>query len=337
MLPNGKFLVGEQLLTQDALLDPATLTWTMSGSAGKTDFNAEEGWTLLPDGSILTADVKNPPNAERYLPQRQRWINAGSTIVDLHSPPSEGCIKYGNGRCYFPPGEIGPAILRPDGTVFATGSTPTGSSTAHTAVYTPPTTLTGTGTWVPGPDFPRGDEAGDSFAALLTNGNVLVAGNSGTLYEFDGDSLKAGPSGYGALLDLPTGEVLVTGFSAELYKSTGTYDPSWAPTIASHPSAVTRGVSYQISGMQFNGLSQAEAYGDENETNTNYPLVRLTNVASGHVIYARTHNHSTMGVATGTKIVSTNFDVPETAETGATTLEVVANGIPSAPVTVTVN
>ena len=149
--------------------------------------------------------------------------------------------------------------------------------------------------------------------------------------------MKAGPSGYGALLDLPTGEVLVTGFSAELYKSTGTYDPSWAPTIASHPSAVTRGVSYQISGMQFNGLSQAEAYGDENETNTNYPLVRSTNVASGHVIYARTHNHSTMGVATGTKIVSTNFDVPATAETGATTLEVVANGIPSAPVTVTVN
>lgn len=142
VLPNGKFLVGDKLLTQDALLDPATLTWTMSGSGGKSDFNAEEGWTLLPDGSILTADVKNAPNAERYLPQRQRWINAGNTIVDLHSPPSEGCIKYGNNRCYFPPGEIGPAILRPDGTVFATGSTPAGSGTAHTAIYTPPTTLT---------------------------------------------------------------------------------------------------------------------------------------------------------------------------------------------------
>lgn len=188
-----------------------------------------------------------------------------------------------------------------------------------------------------GPDSPRGDDAGDSFAALLTNGNVLVAGNSATLYEFDGTSLKAGPAGYGALLNLPTGEVLVTGFTAELYKSTGTYDPSWAPTISSFPGTVSRGSSYRISGTQLNGLSQAEAYGDENETNTNYPLVRLTHQASGHVIYARTHNHSTMGVATGTKTVSTNFDVPATAETGATTLEVVANGIPSAPVTVTIN
>jgi hypothetical protein len=43
-----------------------------------------------------------------------------------------------------------------------------------------------------------------------------------------------------------------------------------------------------------------------------------------------------MAVATGTKIVSTNFDVPKTAETGASSLVVVANGIPSAPVNVTV-
>jgi hypothetical protein len=55
------------------------------------------------------------------------------------------------------------------------------------------------------------------------------------------------------------------------------------------------------------------------------------------VFYARTHDHSTMGVATGSKIVSTNFDVPSTAETGASTLEVVANGIPSIAVSITVN
>jgi hypothetical protein len=66
-------------------------------------------------------------------------------------------------------------------------------------------------------------------------------------------------------------------------------------------------------------------------------LVRITNTATGHVFYARTHNHSTMGVATGSAIVSTNFDVPSTMETGLSTLEVVANGIPSLAVTVTVN
>ncbi len=98
-----------------------------------------------------------------------------------------------------------------------------------------------------------------------------------------------------------------------------------------------RGASYQISGTQFNGLSQANAFGDEDETQTNYPLVRITNNATGHVFYARTHDHSTMGVATGSAIVSTNFDVSAGTETGASTLVVVANGIPSQPVSITVN
>jgi hypothetical protein len=61
--------------------------------------------------------------------------------------------------------------------------------------------------------------------------------------------------------------------------------------------------------------------------------VRITNQVGGHVFYARTHNHSTMGVATGSAIVSTNFDVPARAETGTSSLEIVANGIPSAAVT----
>jgi hypothetical protein len=38
-----------------------------------------------------------------------------------------------------------------------------------------------------------------------------------------------------------------------------------------------------------------------------------------------------MAVATGTKKVSTNFDVPASAEAGLSQLFVVANGIPSSP------
>jgi hypothetical protein len=77
--------------------------------------------------------------------------------------------------------------------------------------------------------------------------------------------------------------------------------------------------------------------GDEFDSHTNYPLVRITNKSTNHVFYARTHDHSTMGVQTGKTPVSTNFDVPSGAETGASKLEVVANGIPSKPVDVTVN
>jgi len=192
------------------------------------------------------------------------------------------------------------------------------------------------GTWTVGPDFPNGDNAGDSFAALLTNGNVLVEGDSGTLYTWDGTNFTAGLSAGGnSLMVLPTGQILIGGTA--VYNASGTYNPAWAPTITNSPSSVTRGSTYQISGTQFNGLSQASAFGDEYQTATNYPLVRITNNATGHVFYATTHDHSSMGVATGSTPVSTNFDVPTGMETGASSLVVVANGIPSVAVSVTVN
>ncbi|HVN03286.1 MAG TPA: kelch repeat-containing protein, partial [Bryobacteraceae bacterium] len=300
VLPNGYFLIGDKLTTSMAFLNPATLTWKVVGSTGKSDFFAEEGWTLMPDGTILTADVLNEPNSERYSPSTQSWASQGSTIVDLAAPSTSGPISYPGG-VYDPPGEIGPAILRPDGTVFATGASNSGP--AHTAVYHPGPTSTSEGTWTVGPDFPNSDSAGDSSAALLTNGNVLVLGVRGTLYEFDGTNLTATlrPARAGYLMVLPTGQVILTGGSIQVYNSTGTYSPSWAPAITSYPSTVARGTTYTISGKQFNGLSQAAAVGDEFQTATNYPLVRITNTGTGHVFYARTHNHSSMGVATGNK------------------------------------
>jgi Kelch motif protein len=335
VLPNGQFLIGKKLDMLVAARDPATLQWTAMASTGKSDFNAEEGWTLLPDGSVLTVDVQNAPNSERYLPSLQEWMSAGNTPADLHSPGS-GCLTYGGG-CYFPPGEIGPAVLRPNGTVFATGSAADGKA-GHTAIYTPPAILTDAGTWTAGPDFPNSDNAGDSYAVLLTDGHVLVEGDSGTLYEFDGETLTAGPEvGTGSsLLVLPTGEVIVGGSTVKIYTSSGQASAAWAPTITAAPTNVMRGATYTISGTQLNGLSQAAGFGDEDETATNYPLVRITNQATGHVFYAHTHDHSSMGVATGPAVVLTNFDVPTAMETGASSLVVVANGIPSASVSVTV-
>jgi len=333
VLPNGHFLLGSKFDKRVADLDPATLTWTNLTSAGKNDRNAEEGWTLMPDGSVLTYDVTKAPHSERYIPSQDKWLSAGSTIVDLHSPTTvQGCIPYGKHGCYYPPGEVGPGILRPDGTVFATGSGSNGGNgPGHTSVYNP-----STGKWTPGPDFPNNDNAGDSLAVLLPNGNVLVLGVSGTLYEFDGTKLTNDTVFAQPILMLPTGQVFAEGSVVEVYNPKGTYNPSWAPVITASPKTVTRGSTYKISGQQFNGLSQAAAFGDEDETATNYPLVRITNKSSHHVFYAKTHDHSSMGVATGTTSVFTNFDVPAAAETGASTIEVVANGIPSKKVNVTV-
>jgi uncharacterized protein (TIGR03437 family) len=240
--------------------------------------------------------------------------------------------------------------LRPDGTVFVVGAS------GHTAVYN-----VAAGTWSAGPDFPitsAGQLAvSDGPAALLPSGNVLVGASALNLFptpkgsppvlffEFDGKQLNpvpAPPSAsndqtyYTNMLLLPTGQIFLTDGTVNIYTPSGSPDSSWAPTIAMAPSAVQAGMTYGITGTQFNGLSQAVGYGDDFQAATNYPLVRIVNNVTGHVFYCRTHNHSTMGVATGTAPVSTQFDVPASVESGPSTLVVVANGIASKPWNLTV-
>jgi hypothetical protein len=362
ILPDGRFVFGSKLDRSMWSLDPATLTWTAIPATGKNDPFAEEGFTLLPNGAILTVDLTTTPSSEHFVPAANAWIQDGPTPARLTSPTGSpggltfgpapvqivGGVTYGPGPAgtYFPPGEIGPAILRPDGSVFATGASAAGQ-TAHTAIYRPGATPAQAGSWTAGPDFPNADDADDSSAALLVSGNVLVAGESGTLYEFDGTNLlrtAPGPANAGGnavptfLLPLPSGEVLVLtptlNLLARLYVPVGGPQAAWAPTIGAVPATLTRGRTFTLTGTQLNGLSEAAAYGDELSAATNYPLVRITNNATGHVFYARTHDHSRMGVATGAAPVSTNFDVPAGAETGASSLVVIANGIASAAVAV---
>jgi hypothetical protein len=62
------------------------------------------------------------PNAD---PTKTRWADAGSTPVKLPASDANSAnnIVYDNGmRVYHPNGEIGAAILRPDGTVFVSGA-----------------------------------------------------------------------------------------------------------------------------------------------------------------------------------------------------------------------
>jgi hypothetical protein len=226
-------------------------------------------------------------------------------------------------------------MLRPNRTVFCTGaSDETVATIAHTAIYDPDS-----GVWTAGPDFLPGDDADDASAALLPSGNVLVSSESGALYEFDGTALTRRFSQHGGLLlPLPSGQVLISGIAVEIYTpdADAAPDPAWAPTISDAPARVSPAGHYAITGTQFNGLSQAEALGDESQAPTNYPLVRIVHRASGHVAYARTHDHSSMGVATGSLVVSTTFDVPAHIDTGPSDLYVVANGIASEPVQVDV-
>jgi hypothetical protein len=336
ILANGTYMQSNAFNTQQALLNAKKLTWTDLTNTGKTDRFDEEGWTLLPNGEVLTVDALNAPHYEIYNPATKKWTTPGTTPVLLEDPGSQ---------------EIGPLVLRPDGTVFAAGAAPAGSA-GHTAIYN-----TKTKKWKAGPDFPKVKGVAlacdDAPAALETNGNVLVMTgppvfNTGAVFfEWDGTKLTkiAGPPNgpvdgayYGHLLELPTGQLLFSDFSGdvEVFTPKGTFKAAWQPTVASVPSTLTHGKTYVAKGTKFNGLSQGGAYGDDYQDATNYALVRITNNATKHVVYAKTHNPSTMAVATGSKPVSTKFDVPAGIETGASTLEVVANGIPSKAVAVTV-
>jgi hypothetical protein len=302
------------------------LTWKQTG-AGKLEETVEDSFTLLPNGKVLTVDLSIPANSELYDPSSGTWGPGGNTVVDFSA----------NNQCY----EIGPSVLRYDGTVLQVGAN------THNAVYD-----SKTGVWSAAPDTP-GLAATDGPGAILPNGNVLVtlapynaAGGycyqaPNQYFEWDGTNFNpvpsppdgGGPSFVYYMLVLPTGEIMQTdsGGGVSFYTTSGTYKPAWAPTITSlsdthlHPGDLSR----KVSGTQFNGFTQGSAFGDDFQNATNYPLVRITNNASGHVFYARTHNHSSMGIATGAEIVSTLFDVPCSTELGASKLVVVTNGIPS--------
>jgi hypothetical protein len=144
----------------------------------------------------------------------------------------------------------------------------------------------------------------------------------------------------GRLLVLPSGNILWTHNSndVQIYTPTSTtFQSAWQPTISSVSTTLTVGSKNNlITGTKFNGMSQAVMFGDDYQAATNYPMVYIKNNSTTHKFYCRTHNHSTMAVATGSAIVSTEFDLPANIETGASILVVVANGIPSAPVNVTV-
>ena len=341
VLANGTYMQANCCTTQTALLDARSLTWTPTG-AGKFDINDEEGWTLLPGGKVLTVDAyvfqydASGTNSELYDPVTGTWSSAGSTVVQLW----DSC-GGANAASY----EVGPAVLRPDGTVFATGSNGCGSG--HTAIYN-----SRKATWKAGPDFPNGLSISDGPAALEPNGKVLMMASPlfdvpSTYFEWDGDSLQQVPgppnapfesSFFGNMLVLPTGQILLTDFfnDIEIFTpSKGGGDSGDPPEIDGVPSSVIRGRSYRISGHGFNGVSQGAAYGDDAQAATNYPLVRITNKATGHVFYARTHDHSSMAVASHERVY-TYFDVSAATELGKAKLEVVVNGVASTSVPITV-
>jgi hypothetical protein len=350
VLANGTMVLGNINTTNLEAFNEATLSFTALNPTGKADINSEEGWNMLPNGNMLTVDTRIQAQSEIYNPFTNIWDTPLSTIVNMADTGDLGGSV-----------EIGPMTLRPDGIMVAFS----GNSLGENALFN---TLTNSWSHPAGIDFPlvsgQTNHYGvkDGPAVTLPNGNVLVmaspVSNSGGFlspshfWELDfntrtliqvADSPNAASftSFFGHFTMLPSGEALFVAFNqgniqdVDVYSNGGAPQSAWRPTITSSPSTIAQGsLNNTISGTLFNGLSQGGAYGDNSQSFTNYPLVRITNNASGHVFYARTHNHSRMGVEAlgSTETITTQFDVPTNAETGACTLVVVANGIASTSV-----
>ena len=344
VLFDGTYMQANCCTTQAALLNPKKLTWKMTGT-GKKDVNDEEGWTLLPDGTVLTVDAyvfnyhQNGMRYEIYHPLTGKWTAPGSTPVQLWDS-----YNGPNGPSF----ELGPGVLRPDGTVFYLGANGAPGQAGHTATYD-----TKTKTWTAGPDIPDGMDVADGPAVLLPGGSVLFQASPGVyntgsrFFTWDGTEYKDVTGGntdapnissyYGNMLLLPTGQVLYTDFgNVWVFQGGGNPQTTWLPQILSVQTTLSRGHTYQITGLNFNGFSLGAVYGDDAQAATNFPLVQITNRESGQVFYARTHDHSSMAIAS-TAPATTNFDLTGKVETGLSDLRVVVNGIASPSVTVNIN
>ena len=345
-------LTNPDLVVDQALLNAKTMKWTVIPGTGKNDPNDEEGWTLEPNGQVLTLDTWIPAATQLFHPNTDTWTFAGNT--DPAGTPVDP----------FPVVEIGPQVEMPGGNVFVVGA---GSSTeeAPTACTTDAPTQDAlynysTGTWSAAAEIPAiGGEQYDSTdgpGSVLPDGNVLFDAsacvyNAPThffVYNASSNTITQIPdvpnapndsSYYTRMLALPNGQVLFNDGSSdmEVYTAGGTPNPSWAPSITSLSSrGLAPGGTYSLSGSQLAGLDQGAAYGDDVQDNTNFPLVRITNDATGVVTYARTHDWTSVSVAPGTRS-STEFTLPPGTPAGKSTLVVVANGIASPSSTVTIS
>ncbi len=361
VLPNGTFmlmqacqtcLTNPDFVVDDALLNAKTLTWTVVPGTGKNDPNNEEGWTLEPNGHLLTVDTWIPAATQTYNPGTLSWSFSGNTA------------RNGNPVDPFPVVEIGAQAEMPGGNTFVVGAGSsiqeppvkcTTDAKTQTALYHYGAPITAA--WTAGPMIPaigkQEYDATDGPAATLPDGNVLFdvsacVYNTPThffLYHASSNTLTQIPDVPNApkdtsyatrLVDLPNGQVLFNDGrrQLEVYTAGGTPQASWRPSITSLSSTtLLPGSTYRLSGKQLAGLDQGAVYGDDVQDATNFPVVRITNSATGVVTYARTNGWTSVSVHPG-RSSSTKFTLPPSTPVGKSTLVVVANGIASAPATV---
>ena len=299
ILPDGTLLIGSIDSANVAKLNPSTLTWTAMNSRPGVSQSAEESWVLMPDGTIAAPSCSRPPTTWVYNIAADSWSQGNNLPTSIVLPP---------------PGDVpetGAALLLYSGIAFFLGGN------QHTAIYS----AGASPQWTNGSDLPAQNKQNigimDGPGALLTNGNILfgagpIDANGDYLspdfyFEFDGTNYNRTsdppnnncPTYVTRLLLLPNGDIM---FAREDDSSFYTYhasdptpQPSWQPVIQTCPTNFAPGSSVQITGTQFNGLSQAVAYGElptrEIDESGQQPNSVLPHVQPHHGRRLREHGH----------------------------------------------
>jgi len=112
------------------------------------------------------------------------------------------------------------------------------------------------------------------------------------------------------------------------YTASGSTNPAYLPVVES----VERGDDgvFTLRGQQLNGPSGASAYGDDAQSNENFPVIRLQS-SNGLVFYCRSWNWTSTNVGS-IPHESVKFTLNPAVTPGVYQLIVSAGGVSSAPV-----
>jgi len=313
---------------------PATGTWTgispTDGTANGTipplssrNLGFELGPSLrLQDGRIFVIGATQ--HTALYTPSTNSWAagpDISGTLNGIASPfgadDAPGAILP-NGHVIFA-ADAGPAGFTSSGNITAGSAVITGiPSTAILQQFWRVRDSAGGilgGAFIVSVDSPSQVTISNPATQTITGDSISWGGvfsNPTQLFEFDPETSALNPispaipdgnlpfqgSYPSRMLILPTGQLLFSDASSQLwvYTSTGRTDPRLRPIITGVK--YNGGGTFTLTGKQLNGQSAGAAYGDDDQMDSNYPIIRMVS-GSGNVYYARTTNWSKVSIDGG--------------------------------------
>lgn len=327
--------------------------------------STEVGYELGPvirllDGRIL--EIGANQHTALYTPSTNTWAPGPDMLANLTGPG--GTIpdaRYGaddapasvlpNGRVFLI-ADAGPNPVSLNGSTMAGSPTVQLPSTAGLQPGWPVVQADGQNTVIPQGTFISSVDSTTSITlttnALETNADIaLVFGgvysSPAQLFDFNA---KAGtmtpipppPGSYlpyesayvTRMLILPTGQLMLSDASNQLYVYTPDGSaPEWLRPVITDVDYKGDGV-FRLTGRRLNGQSAGAAYGDDDQMNENFPIVRLEDPHTQNVYYCRTTDWSSVTVD-GQRCERVNFTLNAAIKAGEYDFVVVGAGIASCP------